>query len=135
MTVVLPTRTLTLSNATFKVLFEASSNNLSSCFWPENALTTRIPVRFSSIRRVSTPNFSCISNHIQRSFSRASEDRHPTNGTNDNARMVSSRSVFNISNVAPPINTINITRRTIPVLINILTPSKSSIPRVIRSPV
>ena len=78
---------------------------------------------------------SCRASHKDLSFKRATAERYATNGTKLRLSAPSRRSVESRRYEPTPISTVSKTNLTRPVLTNIRTPSRSSIPRVINSPV
>ncbi len=94
-----------------------------------------MPVRFSSMMRPITPMRSCNASQSARSLSRATDERHATKGTKLRLSAPSRRSADSSSQAPTPIRTVSRTRRISPVETNMRTPSRSSMPRVINSPV
>ena len=135
MTVVEATRVLIRLRATVIASSEATSYFSISYGSAPNARTTRIPVRFSSMICPSAAMRSCRVSHIVRNFRRATEDCQATKGTKLRLNRPSNRSVDNNRYAPIPIKTVNNISRSSPVLMNMRTPSTSSMPRVINSPV
>ncbi len=79
--------------------------------------------------------FSCSSSQSARSFSRAEAERQATKGTKLRLSRPSAGSVVSSIAAPTPISTVRRTRRSTPVFMNMRTPSRSSMPRVMRSPV
>ncbi len=93
-----------------------------------------MPARFSSIFWLSTPSFSCRTSQVRRSVSCMAELRQAAKGTKDSASRPSSTSVDKRSHAPIPISRVSSSVRTTAVEKYMRTPSRSSIPTVIRSP-
>ncbi len=128
-------RVLMRSSAIAMASSDAASYLAISYGSAPKARTTRMPVKFSSMIWPRVPMRSCRASHRARRRSRAVEDCHATNGTKEKLNVPSSGSLVSSRYPPAPIRLINSTRRSSPVLTNMRTPSRSSMPRVINSPV
>ena len=108
-------------------------SNSYFCFIKD--LTNLTPDKFSSITLVNTPSCSCNLYQFFRNLSLEKDDINAINGTKDRESKPSQKST-EITKYAPvSINIVRNTNLSTPVLTNILLPSMSMIPLVIRSPV